>query len=199
MTEAIFGIIGVILGSGISWFQSYWVNKNERNKNARYLAIRVVCILDKYLEDCTEVVKDNGLSYGQRSAEGHLVPQVQVPNPPVYPEDADWKSIDHELMYRILSFPAEIESGNRMIKSTSEIASAPDFEEWFYERKFYYSQFGLAAYKLADDLSLKYGIKKIKYNDWDPVADLTKEFDEVVIKRNQKMQENIALVKRILG
>lgn len=96
MLEAIFGLIGVFVGSAISWFQTFWNNKQAAAKNARYLAIRVVCILDKFLEDCIEVVKDDGLSYGQRSAEGELRPQVNTPTPPVFPEDVDWKSIDHE-------------------------------------------------------------------------------------------------------
>lgn len=63
MTEAIFGLIGVLVGSGISLFQTHWMEKRANDKNARYLAIRVVCILDKYLEDCAEVVNDDGLSY----------------------------------------------------------------------------------------------------------------------------------------
>ncbi|WP_431609222.1 hypothetical protein [Chryseobacterium sp. 'Rf worker isolate 10'] len=78
MTEAVFGLVGVLLGSGISWFQSYWSNRRETKKNARYLAIRLVCIFDKYLDDCTAVVYDNGLSEGQRTADGCLTPQVKT-------------------------------------------------------------------------------------------------------------------------
>lgn len=51
---------GVLIGSGISWFQSHWTNKKESEKSARYLAIRVLHILDKYMEDCVAVVKDTG-------------------------------------------------------------------------------------------------------------------------------------------
>lgn len=162
MTEAIFGLLGVVLGSSISWFQSYWLNKRETKKNGRYLAIRIVCILDHYLEQCADVVKDNGLSFGQRTKEGYLGPQVKSPGPPVYPDDVDWKSIDHELMFQILSFPSEVEEGDRMIKATWNITSPPDFKEWFVERKFQYSRFGLMAYKLSDNLSKKYGICKSK-------------------------------------
>ncbi|SMP11784.1 hypothetical protein SAMN06264346_102390 [Chryseobacterium profundimaris] len=36
MTEAIFGLIGVLVGSGISWFQSYMTSKKENQKSARY-------------------------------------------------------------------------------------------------------------------------------------------------------------------
>ncbi|MBS0027249.1 hypothetical protein ACTJJ0_12350 [Chitinophaga sp. 22321] len=188
MTEAIIGLVGVVIGSGISWFQSSWSNRRETKKNARYLAIRLVCIFDKYLDDCTDVVKDDGLSYGQRTPDGCLKAQVQTPVPPAYPDDIDWKSIDHELMYRILSFPAEVEDGNRMIKAAAEIADPPDFEEWFEERKFYYCQFGLTAYKLSDDLCKKFGIKKKVYNDWNPVDDLKQELESVTSARQRRIE-----------
>src|SRR5436305_213062 len=117
MNEAIFGLIGVALGSFISWLQSYVADKKETHKKARYLAIRVVCILDKYLEDCAEVVKDDGLSFGQRNSEGCLEPQVKAPGAPDYPDDVEWITIEPELMYRILSLPADVEAAHRVIKS----------------------------------------------------------------------------------
>lgn len=89
--------------------------KRATRKNARYLAIRIVCVLDIYLEDCAEVVKDDGLSYGQRNVAGSLEPQVKEPGVPVYPEDVDWKSINHELMYRVLSLPSEVKAAERLI------------------------------------------------------------------------------------
>lgn len=183
MTEAVFGLIGVLIGSSISWFQTYWTNKQIENKNAKYLAIRVVCILDKYLEDCADVVNDDGLSYGQRTSEGCLEPQVKIPAPPIFPDDVDWKSIDHELMYKILSFPSDIIAGNKIINFSTDIASPPDFEEWFEERRYYYSQFGLTAYKLSEELSMTYNIKKRTYNDWNPVEDFKRELTKATKQR----------------
>ncbi len=177
MSEALFGLVGVLLGSAISWFQSHWSRKTEAERSARYLAIRIVCILDKYMEDCTDVVKDDGLNCGQRDAEGCLEPQVKIPPIPIYPNDVDWKSIDHDLMYRLLSFPAEIEDGNRMIAAAEEIAYPPDYAEWFDQRRFYYSGFGLAAHGLSQELSKKYGIKPKAYLDWDPVAELKDDLE----------------------
>lgn len=199
MTEAIFGLVGVLLGSGISWFQSYWSNKKETNKSARYLAIRLVCIFDKYLDDCADVVNDNGLADGQRRSDGCLEAQVQTPAPPAYPDDIDWKSIDHELMYRILSFPSEVEDGNRMIKAAGEIAVPPDYEEWFDERKFYYCQFGLTAYQLSDNLCKKYGIKKKVYNDWNPVEDLKRKLEAVTKVRQLRIEGYAKEVQATLG
>ncbi|MGJ7030937.1 hypothetical protein [Niabella hirudinis] len=199
MTEAIFGLIGVLMGSAISLFQSYWADNRITRKSARYLAIRVVCILDKYLEDCTEVVKDDGLSFGQRSSEGYLEPQVKAPGAPVFPDDVDWKSIDHELMYQILSFPSQVEYADRLIKGTRNFADPPDFEDWFNERKFHYSQFGLEAYRLSEELCRKYSIQKKIYNNWDPVADLKSELNKVMERRQRRIQSHSNFVKKILG
>jgi hypothetical protein len=199
MTEAIFGLIGVLVGSIIPWLQTYWTNKRAMDKNAKYLAIRVVCILDKYVEDCAEVVKDDGLSLGQRTSQGYLQPQVEVPVVPVFPEDIDWKSIEHELMYKILSLPSEIEGFNRIIKATEDIAYPPDYEDWFNERAFYYCQLGLRAYKLSGELCTKYSIKKKIYNDWDPETDLKKELVGATETRQKRIHEYKHLVNKVLG
>lgn len=197
MTEAIFGLIGVLVGSAISWLQTIWQYKKTSKKEGRYLAIRLVCILDKYLEDCADVVKDDGLSYGQRTPDGSLEAQVALPSPLIYPQDIDWKSIDHELMYQLLSFPSEIEFGNRMIRAAGEFASPPDYEEYFNDRRFYYSQFGLAAYKLSEELATKYRIKKKKYNDWDPEEDFRQELKRATEARQQRMEANMRVLSEL--
>lgn len=199
MTEAIFGLLGVLIGSAIPWFQSHWTSKQIEKKNAKYLAIRVVCILDKFIVDCAEVVKDDGLSFGQRTNEGYLSPQVKSPGPPIFPNDVDWTSIDQDLMYKLLSLPSEAEAGDRVINHSNEIASPPDFEDWFQERIFHYSRFGLVAYKLIDELCKKYGIKKMVYNDWDPEQELSHIFNEVTQKRQARIKQYQQFVKDHLG
>ncbi|MBD1433534.1 hypothetical protein H8B06_11900 [Sphingobacterium sp. DN00404] len=37
-------------------------------------------------------------------------------------------------MYKILSFPSDVEAGNRMINNTEIIASPANYEDWFIER-----------------------------------------------------------------
>lgn len=193
------GLVGVLIGSGITWFQTVWVSKREMDRSARYLAIRIACILDKYVEDCAAVVRDDGLSYGQRTPEGCLEPQVKSPGPPVYPDDVDWKSIDHEMMYKLLSFPADVEGGDSIISAAWAVSHPPDYEDWFEERAFWYAQFGLAAYALAEDLSKKYGIQKKTYKDWNPVAELKKELEALHQRRGQRFAAYKQHVDRVLG
>ena len=47
--------------------------------------------LDEFLVQCTDVVGDDGLCFGQRTAEGHLQAQVSDPKDLPLPEDVDWK------------------------------------------------------------------------------------------------------------
>lgn len=128
-----------------------------------------------------------------------LAPQVQAPGPPVFPDDVDWKSIDHELMYKILSLPSEVESADRFIKATWDIAYPPDFEDWFEERKFRYSQFGLIAYKLSEDLTTKYNIQKKIYNDWNPSEDLKQELDAVSKRLKARIERHQEFAKEMFG
>ncbi len=197
--EAIFGLAGVLIGSGITWFQTVWVNKKELERNARYLAIRVACVLDKYVEDCAAVVRDNGLNYGMRTPEGYLEPQVKTLGPPVYPDDIDWKSIDHEMMYKIISFPADVEGADKIIRAAKVVAKPPNFEDWFDERAYWYAQFGLAAYALAEDLSKKYCIKRKTYNNWDPVAELKANFEAIRTRREKRFEAHRSFVDTTLG
>ena len=146
MKEAIATIIGALIALGGTWFFS----NRDIEKSARYLAIRVVCVFDKYLEDCVSVMKDDGLSYGQRTPDGCLEPQVSSLGAPVLPNDVDWKSIDHNLMYAILSFPTDVDAADRHVAFIADmIASPPDYDEFFEERAFQYAQFGLRANELT--------------------------------------------------
>ncbi|WP_433780458.1 hypothetical protein [Flavobacterium anhuiense] len=198
MTEAIFGLIGVVIGSFITWCQSYYMNRQLEIKNAKYLAIRVVCILDKFMDDCADVVNDDGLCMGQKNEQGCLEAQVSHPSAPLFPDDVDWKSIDHELMYKILSFSSDIASANKIIDSTWEFTGPPDFEEWFEERKFHYAKFGLHAYELADELCERYEIKKKTYNDWDPKAELKRELKLVNEKREKRILRQQSFVDKVI-
>ena len=106
MNEGLFGLFGVLIGGMLTWIQQAWWEQRARVRNAHDLAIRVVCIVDQYIEDCVAVVLDDGYSQGRPAgSDGTAEVQAQTPLAPAFPEDLDWKSIDHKLMYRILSLP----------------------------------------------------------------------------------------------
>lgn len=188
MTQAIFGLIGVIVGAFLTLLRDTWSEWRARRRHARYLAIRVVIALDKYVENCADVATDDGLSQGQRNADGYLEEQVELPSAPTFPQDLDWKSIDHELTYRLLSLSNEAEAANRAIGFAWENAFPPDFEEAFEERQYQYAKLGLATFALTQELREKYGIHPKKLAKWNPVEHLTNAKDQVEGYRRDRLQ-----------
>ena len=186
MMDALFGgLLGAVIGSAFPW----WMNKQSMKSKARYLAIRVVCLLDKYLEDCVSVVKDDGLCYGSRTEDGCLEPQVACPSTPNFPDDIDWKSINYDLMYEILSFPSDIEAADGVISHTWDHAAfPPDYEEGFEERALQYDKLGITAHKLAQTLRDQYKISPRNYDEWNPVSELKSELEKIQAQRKERAQ-----------
>lgn len=62
MTEIIVGFVGVAIGSvigslAIIVYQAVTEHRDTRRK-ARYLAVRLVCLLDEYIDECTAVLEN---------------------------------------------------------------------------------------------------------------------------------------------
>lgn len=179
MSETIFlglistacGLIGVVIGAALPLLRDAW----NKRRQARYLAIRIVCVLDEFLDECTNVVGDDGLSFGQRSADGRLEAQVSQPKGLPLPDDVDWRSIDHGLMYEILALPSRIERDNRFISFEAEHAFPPDYRQFFEERQYRYACLGLDVAGLTQTLRSTYGIPEQETGEWDPVAYLVRE------------------------
>lgn len=195
MSEAIFGLIGVLIGVFSTWGQSWWSERRSTGRAAHYLAVRVVCVLDQYVERCAEVVSDDGLSFGQRNPDGCLEPQVPLPGAPIFPEDVDWKSIGHDLMYRLLSMPAEVEEADQVIEFVgSAVAFPPDYDEFFEERSYQYGRIGLKASELADELRKIYRIPQRERGNWNPIEKLSEAIKEVEEVRQRRADSTATLM-----
>jgi hypothetical protein len=182
MAEGFFALLGVILGSSLSLLKDWWLTRMSSDRKARYLAIRVVCVLDNFFNSCVEVVFDDGLCQGQPNAEGYLEPQVEMPKPPVFPADLDWQTIDHGLMYKILSLPNQVEAGHRSVCAIGEFAFPPDYEEYFEERWLQFAELGLIAAQLAFDLRTAYGIPQHNCRNQEMVDSLKVKKSELEAK-----------------
>lgn len=170
--EAIYGFLGVIVGSFIPWIKEGWKAKRSRAERAKYLAVRVICVLDGYFEKCVEVVLDDGKLGGDESGRDHG-PGVPCPPAPIFPDEVDWKSIDGDLMYRILTFPNSVQKTDNDIEFISRMTtSPPDFEQEFDTRQEGYAELGLEAMAITDHLRKKYKLPKREHNkrnaDWNP-------------------------------
>jgi hypothetical protein len=154
----------------------------ELERHARYLAIRVVCRLDPFVSECCDVVGDSGVP----DSEGILTPRVDDPTLTL-PEDVDWKTIPSDLMYRILSFPNDLDTANQSIRFVGdEIAFPPDYEEYYDARTLQFGRLGLRAITLADEIRRTYGIPPRDYANWNPRDVLTKEIEETEKRQRER-------------
>lgn len=171
LISAASGLLGVVVGAVLPLLRDAGNNRRQ----ARYLAIRIACLLDEFLDECTNVVGDDGLCSGQRNADDCLEAQVSQPKGLPLPDDVDWRSIDHGLMYKILALPSRIERDNRSIAVVAEHSFPPDYREYFEERQYRYACLGLDVASLIQTLQSTYGIPEQEPGEWDPVAYLVKE------------------------
>ena len=191
MVEALIGLVGVIVGATITCAKDIWVGWRSRSKNAQYLAIRVVSILDRFVEGCAGVAADDGLSYGQRNEKGMCEIQVPTPKFEIQSLDVDWKSIPAGLMYEILSFPDLVYDAGNRVSATFDILSPPDYEDGFEERQYQYALLGLQASQLSDKLRRKYRLPKHHYGHSSPVKYLQATRDRIKEVRSQRNDERI--------
>jgi len=171
-------LAGVVIGTVLMpWIRE----RTARARAARYLAIRVVCILNEFTDNCVSVALDSG----GEGKDGQLEAQIAAPVLPSYPDDLDWRSVRHDLMYDLLSFSDAVRKAEAVVNWASNNTYAPDFSEFFETRSIQYANLGLRADTLAEQLRMDYRIPErapTPYDmDWKPV-DMLKR----VVKETQE-------------
>jgi hypothetical protein len=192
--EIVFGFLGVLVGSAIPWIKEEWHRKRSRQENGQFFAVRIASVLDEYAQKCVAVVGDDGTSEGRpagrtEQGEEYRVTQASTPEPPVYPDDIDWRSIPVSIMYRALALPNAAGDTDRYISHSADVAYPPDFDELFNARQEGYARLGLEALSIADDLRDEFLLpadpRKFYNLEWN-----TKQFFEEKVKGFQKRCEN---------
>lgn len=199
MIEAIFGLVGVIVGSALTIAKDVFVAWRQRKQEGSYSAIRLICILHEYADHCVDVVQDDGTVHGmpaevKASGEGYYVAQVRLPAPPQYPDDIAWRSLPEALMHDILGLPNKARTTDRYIEGQAEfVATPPDYSELFDARQEGYAKLGYQALRLAEQLAEEYRIKATHKADlgfdWDAKAflrDTIKKFERLRKERDAK-------------
>jgi hypothetical protein len=191
----LFGFSGVVLGSMVSAIfavlKDVYADSRSKKKEAEYLAIRMVCIFDSFVEGCASVAHDDGMSHGQRDHDGFATFQVIAPELDIQLEDVNWKSLPPELMYEALYFPNLVKDAESYINGTAEfVATAPYFTEAFEERRIQYVRLGLAADELVVKLRAKYKIPKKHACDRDVAKDLQDMGDMVEQQRSERLSKS---------
>jgi hypothetical protein len=179
--SAIGGFLGVLVGTAlIPWIREY----HSRRHAARYLAIRTVCILDKYTDECAMVCQD----YGEPDQDGRSIARLGTPTTPCFPTDLDWRSINHKLAYELLALPNAADWAKGIVDSCFE----HDEDGVFETRSFEYATLGLKTAGLAARLRKTYAIDERYQSEsdpilrWDPVSVMSNQLKEIQERRDKR-------------
>lgn len=206
MNEAIIGFVGVLIGVIATVGKdavSYWTG---RRNAGRYAAVRIVCVLDEYVEKCVDVVHDDGTSEARpagrtESGEEYLSAQVDLPEPPVFADDIDWTSIGPDLMYRVLALPNLAVRTGRFISAASEHAYPPDYGEFFQARWEGYADLGLEALSIATALRRQFNLPLTSMEagnrNWDAACFFRKKKEELEILWERERASNAEMWEQI--
>lgn len=206
MSDAIIGLAGVIVGVLAALGKdavAYWTG---RRKAGRYAAVRIICVLDEYVEKCVDVVHDDGTSEGRPagradSGEEYYSAQVDLPNPPVFADDIDWTSISPELMYRVLALPNLAVRTERFISDVNEYAHPPDYGEFFHARWQGYADLGLEALSIATALRRQFNLPltsmEVGNHNWDAARIFQRKKAEIDILLERERASNAEMWEQI--
>ncbi|MBI5550373.1 MAG: hypothetical protein HY911_02620 [Desulfobacterales bacterium] len=169
MEKVLIGLSGVVLGAILTVLKELFHNYRTRKKRAEYLAIRVVCMLDRFVSSCAAVVGDDGEMNGP-DEQGCARLNTICPKIDFHSLDVDWQALPSNLMYDILNFPSFIEEADGKINDVFEyIAGPPDYGEGIEERQYQYAKIGIVANDLSTRLRRKYSIPSKVYENWNPI------------------------------
>ena len=158
------GIVGVLVGALMSFVGNALFARQQRLRQARYLAIRVVCALDPFVDTCCDIALDDG----EAGENGETFPSVGSPSLAL-PTDVDWKSIEPDLAYRILRLGNQIDEAKQEIRWVADgFSIPPEHSEYFEERWLQYGKLGLTALYLANELREMLKLPQLATRGHDP-------------------------------
>jgi hypothetical protein len=197
MSAAIIGLVGVVIGSTLTWIKDLAAHFFKRRSNGRYAAVRIIAVLDEYAQKCVSVVGDDGTCEGRpagrtEQGEEYYDPQVTSPEPPTFSDDVDWQSISFKLMCRVLSLPNTARETDHYISASSENSFPPDYDELFSARQEGYAHLGLEAVNLVRELRKEFGLPDAPAKFWDWGWDTEKFFRDKLQEFQNRRQASAA-------
>lgn len=182
-------LTAVAFGTFLGAFKDVFIEGGKRKRLAWLTAVRLTVILDKYVDNCAENVQDTG-QYDNNGERHTRVPQPQLE----YPADLGWTSLHRQLMYAAFRLKIEHDSVESGLDFTgSEIATPPDFEEYYAEKGVWFSQQGLSALELIRSLKDHYEVPTADRRGYDPRDTFNRKLDE----RNKLDEERAEYMERM--
>jgi len=188
MESAVFGLIGVVVGSFLTIAKEWWFQHRRAKKDATFLSIKVSCELLKFAGSCANVAGD----HGEEDGNGCCVPRTSTPDFKPETFDVEWKALPDKLMFEVLDLPFKIEQADETISGVYEhVADPPDYPEWYEERQLQYATLGLSALGLASRLRSYAGLPLSKTDDYYPGEYLGRKKTQIEESRAQMRSKQL--------
>lgn len=181
-------ITGGLFGAGLVWFGEIVRAKYKKSKNAHYLAVRFIPILEQFLDSSYAVAFDDGTSQGM-PAGGDGTYESQRKEPILkLPTDVDWKSIDKKLLERIMQISSDLYLVNKTLEGEAEFADPP-YSEFMSIRQYQYAKFSIKCDDVLKDIRTITSIPSKEYPEWwnprEKCLEKISRFEEIQKKKEE--------------
>ncbi len=184
-------LISAVVGGVIAAFATGlkdWINAwYERRKRRAYLATRLVCELEIFIDKCADVVTDPG--DWRKISEGQIGKYAANEQPKFTPLDldVDWLSVDSEIMHDTLHLPNKIRlTEERLENLWNEHADWPNNDDFFETREYEFAKLALSAQEILKRVRRSASIKEPKVQGWFEPQLFSEKVKDVEEKRNQR-------------
>jgi hypothetical protein len=151
------GVFTTVLTLGVGWLRDWWRERSRNRAEAKYLALRLAVILEKFVSGCVFRMWHDKADMKEGRDLGYDLPPLES-----YPPDSpDWKSFharNPKLASQVLSFPNEITSAELACEFTGMREGFPfaSADETIVA--------GIKAWRLAQALRKNYGLDAVTLN-----------------------------------
>ncbi len=152
-------IVPLVLGSSllsalITYFLNFLMKEKETRKHNSYVALVIAHDLENYALECGSIVSDHDMLEDSRGAAGKLA--HEPPSSFNIPKQ-DYRSFDHNILDRLLTFPKQIKSAKSHIDFDYGLVSDEEASETAHKEIL---GLGLEALSLSRTLRKRYGLAK---------------------------------------
>jgi len=171
--------IGVATGFSnqlFSWGREVWGERTATERDARYLAIRLAVMLERFALDCAGALSEQDMYTSSKGSAG--VAHYKLPELATYPDEADWKSLRPDLLARVLTLRTELQLSETAIAHWAEVGDECVPTECNEQC----GRCGYLAWALASELRQNYNLGTFDPGkmSWDIVSLLKARHDEVL-------------------
>jgi hypothetical protein len=189
--DAVGNIVGgVVIGWLLAQLADIWKRRRDRTADAAYLGATVLIELERLIHGCASVAGDEGTAEGHpagrtKDGEDYYLEQTQAPALTWEAVKVEWKSIDPNLMYSILSLPLEIDEAKQYLADLHDYDGFP-YDTYIAQRQLRFAEIGVMVVELAGKLRLATGVPRRPEKEWNPDAFLIERL-QALRQRQQKV------------